>query len=391
MKSEMPSPIVLLEDILPQQNRSGSNATAVDIAIFVRSLHGGGAERVLLNLAHNLAARGLRVDLLLAKAEGHYLEQVEPEVRIIDLKSPQVWSSIFPLVQYLKQVQPRSLLAALHYPCEIAILAKHLARAKTRIVVSEHNTLSSEAKGISQLSVRLTPLAARLSYPHADSIIAVSQGVADDLATLIHLPPERIKVIYNPVLTPDMYQKAEEPVDHPWFQGTQVPVLLAVGRLHPQKDYPMLIRAFEQLRRQQRVRLMILGAGPEAATLQALIDQLGLTSDIVMSGFVSNPYAYMARASAVVMSSAWEGLPTVLIEAMALNVPIVSTNCRSGPAEILKQGEYGWLVPVGDSSAMAQAMSQALSAEAKTAPSAWLQQFTPKVCFQKYSAELALR
>jgi glycosyltransferase involved in cell wall biosynthesis len=381
-----------LESLASADTLLGANRQVVDrqgtktadIAIFIRSMHGGGAERVLLNLAHDLAARGLRVDLLLARAEGHYLEQVRPEICIVDLKAPQVWNSLFPLVRYLKSVQPACLLAALHYPCEIAIAAKHIARVNTRVIVSEHNTLSIEAKGIPQLSVRLTPLAARLFYPHADGIIAVSQGVANDLAALIRRPVEHIKVIYNPVLTPDIKHKAKESVDHPWLQDKQIPVLLAVGRLHPQKDYPTLIRAFHQLRQQQPARLMILGTGPEADNLNSLIEELGLKADVQMPGFVANPYAYMAKASVVVMSSAWEGFANVLVEALAVQVPIVSTDCQSGPNEVLRKGEYGWLVPVGDSRAMAGAIAQALATGSKPAPPEWLQQFTPEVCLEKY-------
>ena len=369
---------------------SPESPPATDVAIFLRSLHGGGAERVLLNLAHDLAAQGLKVDLLLARAEGHYLEQVHPEISIVDLHSPQVVFSIFPLVAYLKRTQPDCLLTALHYPCELAILAKRLARVKTRIVVSEHNTLSLESQGIPRLSVRLTPLAARLFYPHADGIIAVSQGVADDLAELTHLPPEKIDVIYNAVLTPNLQQKAQATIDHPWFKAGEPPVVLAVGRLHSQKDYPMLIRAFARLRQQQSARLMILGTGPEAAQLQQMIDKAGLANEVTLMGFVTNPYAYMAQASVMVLSSAWEGFGNVLVEAMAAGTAIVSTDCRSGPSEVLNHGLYGLLVPVGDSEAMAGAITQAIAEGARPVPDEWMRQFTPEVCLQQYMAVLGL-
>ena len=363
---------------------------STDIAIFVRSLHGGGAEKVLLNLASGFIERGLNVDLLLARATGSYLEQVPPKVRVVDLKAEWVPSSLPKLTHYLRQVRPTTLLAALHYPCEIAVLAKRLAGVSTRVIVSEHNTLSREAVGIPQMSVRLTPLAARLFYPWADGIVAVSQGVADDLGQITRLSSDRIQVIYNPIVLPKLFTLAQEPVEHSWFKPGEPPVILGVGRLHPQKDFPTLIRAFAEVRKVQQARLMILGDGPERQALTTLVSELGLTEDVAFPGFVQNPYAYMAKAAVFVLSSAWEGLSTVLVEAMAVGTPVVSTNHESGPREILAEGKYGAIVPVGDSAAIAQAITSILTGNTQKLDPGWLDQFTLEVCVQKYLALLGL-
>ncbi len=355
-----------------------------DIAIFIRSLHGGGAERVMLNLARSFIERGLSVELLLPRASGQYLAQVPPEVRLVDLKAQWVPASIPKLVGYLRQQRPTALLAALHYPCEIAVLAKRLAGVPTRVVVSERNTLSVEAQSIPQLSVRLTPLAARIFYPSADGIVAISQGVAEDLANVTGIPLERIQIIYNPVVNSEMLSKAKEFVDHPWFKPGEPPVILGVGRLHPQKDFPTLIRAFARVRQVRPARLMILGIGPEEARLKALVQELGLEEDVAMPGFAQNPYAYMAQAAVFVLSSAWEGLGNVLIEALAVGTPVVSTDCQSGPAEILAHGKYGLLTPVGNSEAMSEAILSVLSGNAKQVDPGWLDQFTLEACTQKY-------
>jgi glycosyltransferase involved in cell wall biosynthesis len=356
-----------------------------DIAIFIRSLYEGGAERVMLNLARGFMQQELSVDLVLVKAEGAYLTQVPPGIRLIDLKAQSKPSILPKLVKYLRQERPTSLLAALHYPCEIALLAKRLAGVSTRVVVSEHNNLSQEAKRIKQTSVRLSPFAARLFYPWADGIVAVSQGVAKDLATVTALPSARIQVIYNPVVVPEMFTKAKEPVDHPWFQPGQPPVILGVGRLFPQKDFLTLIRAFATVRNVRPARLVILGSGgPDEAKLNALIRDLDLEEEVALLGYVPNPYAYMARSSVFVLSSAWEGFGNVLVEAMAVGTEIVSTDCPSGPAEILAQGKYGTLTPVGDSQAMAEAILKTLSGSPKKVESSWLDQFTIETCAQKY-------
>lgn len=361
-----------------------------DIAIFLRGLYGGGTERVMLNLARGFIDRNLKVDLVLARAEGPYLAQVPSGVRVVDLKAQWMPSSLPKLVRYLRQEHPKNLLTALHYPCELALWAKRLSGVSTRVVVSEHNNLSQEAQRIAQTSVRFTPLAARLFYPWADDIVAVSQGVAEDLANVTGLPLERIQVIYNPIIIPELFAQAKELADHPWFKPGEPPVILGVGRLYPQKDFPTLIRAFAEIRQVRSARLMILGDGPEEAELKALVSELGLEKEVAMLGFVQNPYAYMAQAKVFALSSAWEGFGNVLVEAMAVGTPVVSTNCESGPAEILANGKYGLLTPVGDSKAMAEAILSVLSGNAKHLDPSWLDQFSLEACIQKYLSVLGI-
>ena len=276
------------------------------------------------------------------------------------------------------------MLSALHYPCEIALLAKRIARVSTKIVVSEHNHLSLEAKRIPQLSVRLSPLAARLLYPLADGIVSVSQGVKEDLVKVTNLPKKRIDLIYNPVITPELFVKAREKVNHPWFQPEEPPVILAVGRLHQQKDYPTLLRAFVRVRQIRPCRFVILGEGPEKDNLNNLINELGIQKDVRMLGFVDNPYAYMVSSRVFVLSSAWEGFGKVVAEALAVGTPVVSANCDSGPAEILKNGKYGELIPVGDTKAMAEAILTVLAGNTKQVDTDWLNQFKLENCTKKY-------
>jgi len=333
------------------------------VALFLPSLRGGGAERVMVNLARGFSEKGLDVDLVLAKAEGPYLSQVPPEVRVIDLHSSRVLASLPHLVRYLRRERPQAILSAMDHANIVAIWARKLARVQSRVVVTVHNTLSRATTNSSNFRGQLMPRLIRIFYPSADAVVAVSGGAAEDLAKTTGLPQERIQVIYNPVVTPEILEKAEEPLNHPWFAPGEPPVILSVGRLTKQKDYPTLIRAFALVRQERPARLMILGEGEERPKLEALVRELGLDDDVSLPGFVDNPYAYMARSAVFVLSSAWEGFGNVLVEAMAVGTPVVSTDCPSGPAEILEGGKWGKLVPVGDANAMAQAILSTLSGQ----------------------------
>jgi glycosyltransferase involved in cell wall biosynthesis len=336
-----------------------------DIAIFLMDLQGGGAERVMLNLAEGLSDCGLQVDLVLVQAAGEYLSMIPPKLRLVVLDSPRLIQSVPALSQYLRQHQPRALLSALEDTNLVAILAKHWARVATRLVVTVHNQLSQEVKHATNLKRRLVPYVIRWIYPWADAVVGVSQGVVDDLIQF-GCPRSRTHAIYNPIITPDFLLKQASAKQagmppHPWFEANQPPVILGVGRLNQQKDFATLIRAFAQLRQSQSARLMILGEGAERDRLECLIAELGLShEEVSLPGFVPNPIYYMSAAAMLVMSSAWEGFGNVLVEAMAMGTPVVSTRCESGPAEILAEGKYGKLVRVGDVDSMAEAMWQTL-------------------------------
>jgi glycosyltransferase involved in cell wall biosynthesis len=331
------------------------------LALFVPSLRGGGAERVMVNLARGFVERGLRVDLVLARAEGPYLSQVPKEVRVVDLGARRVLYSLPGLVRYLRRERPQAMLSTLSHANIIALWARKLARVPTRLVVREANTVSVETANVPALKAKLMPHLIKTFYPWADAIVANSRGVAEDLMKLTGLPPDNIKVIYNPVVTPELFAKAEEPLDHPWFRPGEPPVVLGVGRLTQQKDFPTLIRAFALVRKERPARLMILGEGEERPKLEALVRELGMEEDVALPGFVENPYKYMKRAAVFVLSSKWEGLPTALIEALALGIRVVATNCPSGPEEVLEGGKWGRLVPVGDPAGLAQAILDRLN------------------------------
>jgi len=339
------------------------------IAIFLPSLNGGGAERVMVTLANAFAQRGYAVDLVLAVAEGPYLSQVSESVRIVDLNAGRVIKALLPLLRYLQRERPVAMLSAMTHANVVAILARMLARVPMRLVVSERTTISFEVKRAQDIAARLTYGLVPWLYPRADGVTVVSKAAAADLVTYARLVPSSVNVIYNPFDLARISQLANESIPHAWFGADQPPVVLAIGRLTEAKDYPTLIRAFSKLRVKRSARLLILGEGELRDSLEELLVQLKLTADEVqIPGFVANPFSYLARCNVFVLSSRWEGLPGTLIEAMACGTPVVSTDCPSGPREILAGGRWGSLVPVGDDNALAKAIDTVLSTPPQQMP-----------------------
>lgn len=353
---------------------------------FAPSPVGGGVARVMITLASAFAERGYQVDLLVSRMQGPYLQHLPAAMTLIPLtrtfrgigQIPQLVAGysearalpsalalvgaaryLPALVQYLQQQQPDVLLAAKTSPNLAALWARRLAGVPTRVVVSEHTNFSQEILQHTrkwQWHWRFMSTVVHNLYPWADAIVAVSNGVADDLSVTSDLPRERVTTIYNPVVTPALQDLAHAPLDHPWFAPKSPPVIVAAGRLASQKDFPTLLKAIARVLKVRDVRLIVLGEGKGRAALQSLAQQLGITAHLDLPGFVDNPFAYMARAALFVLSSAFEGLANVLIEAMACGCPVVSTDCPSGPREILADGAYGPLVPVGDDATLAQAI-----------------------------------
>jgi glycosyltransferase involved in cell wall biosynthesis len=330
------------------------------VALFLPSLAGGGAERMMLNLAGGLYAAGERVDLVLAQRFGEYVDEVPEGVRVVDLGAKRVLGAVPSLARYLGRERPRSILSALDHANIAAILARRMAASPSRLFVSVHNTLSVEAQRSHRLRDHMLPMLARRFYPGASAVVAVSRGVAEDLVQRVGIPRGRVKVIYNAVVTPELQRQATQSSGHPWLAEGQPPVILAAGRLIPSKGFATLIDAFARARQGCAARLLILGEGPERARLESLARGSTARADIALPGFVSNPFSYMREAGLFVLASTSEGLPAVLIEALACGTPVVSTDCRSGPAEILDNGRHGTLVPVGDVEALASAMVAAL-------------------------------
>jgi glycosyltransferase involved in cell wall biosynthesis len=330
------------------------------IAFFLTSPNGGGAERAMIAVANNFAAAGMPVDLVFGRADGPYRGDVDRRVRIVDLNVKRLRKMLRPMHRYMRREKPDTVVSALT-PCDLVMLfGRRFLGWKSKLVISVQNHPVEMSRHSDSWLDRLWPFLIRRSYGAADCVLGISTGVAETVASLLGRSREAVPVIPNPVITPGFTDKLNEEPDHPWFNDGGPPVLLAAGRLTLQKDYPTLFRAFASLLRSRPVRLIVLGEGEGRAELEKLADELGISAQLAMPGFVRNPYCWMKRARLFVLSSRWEGFANVVAEALACGIPVVSTDCPSGPGEILSGGAFGHLVPVGDADALAQALDDAL-------------------------------
>lgn len=346
------------------------------IAIYLPDLSGGGAERLHLNMVERFQKAGMIPRLVLDRRYGALVDAVPPGVAVDTLQVSRPLKAIPKLREYLRSQKPDIFLANTEHANVVAIWAHALVSGhKTKLVVTQHNAVSHQAKR-KGLQWRLLPSLYRLFLRRADAIIAVSQGVGNEMVAHYGAPAGRLHVIHNGVVND---------VLPPLHTGREQGLVLAVGRMVAQKDYPSLLRAFAQVKRPAKLR--ILGEGPARPALEALAESLGIADRVEMPGFVSDPGAHMASANVVVLSSRFEGFGNVLAEALAHGTSCVSTDCCYGPSEILGDGQYGKLVPVGDASAMAAAIDALL--EAPLDPEALRRQaeaFTIGRCADRYLA-----
>lgn len=346
---------------------ASENPSQGRIACFLPNLDGGGAERVMIHLAGELVQRGWIVDLVVGRGTGAYADNLPAKVNLVNLQatSPQVLTKTLALAKYLRKYRPDALLTTLDI-VNAGAWAQRLAGVPTKVIMIVQTHLSQQFSDRHSAVVQWArSQIVKQFYPWANQIVAVSQGVADNVAAIMKVSPKQIHVIYNPVVFSDLAKKAAEPVAHPWFGEGQVPVILGAGRLVKQKDFATLVKAFALVRQQRPCRLAILGDTDEREAdikpaLDQLIANLNIEQDVAFIGFVENPYQYMARAQVFVLSSIYEGFGNVVAEALAVGTSVVSTDCESGPAEILAQGKFGRLVTVGDSNALAIAIIEAL-------------------------------
>jgi glycosyltransferase involved in cell wall biosynthesis len=332
--------------------------------MFLPSLAGGGAERVFVALANDFAAQGVSVDLALADAAGPYLGEVGPAVRVIDFAAAGVSRAVPKLVRHLRAERPQALLSALDHANIMAVVARAVAGRRIRCVISTRSVPTMLSREAGFLRAAGVLQVARIAYRFADEVIANSAGVAADFSRYFAIRRSRIHVIYNPLSLEGIELASHEPVHAPGFDLAGAPIVLSVGRLSGLKDFPTLLRAFALLRARRECRLVILGEGPDRAALEALAREAGVERDVLLPGFVANPFAWMRRSALFVSSSISEGCPNALLQALACGTPVVSTDAIGGSAEVLEYGKWGRLVPVGDARAMAEAIAATMDSTA---------------------------
>jgi len=328
----------------------------------IPSLGGGGAERVLVHILRGLDSRKFDINLVLFRKEGVYLDHLPKSISIQFVDRNLVYGLswlilLFKIGKLLRSNNPEVIVSFMWYSNFIILILKALRVIQSPIIVSERYTLSFSYEG--KFIEFIRRIVVRFFYPFADKILAVTRDMAKELNHLYNIPASKIAAIYNPIDFKKVNQDAEERVDNLWFRDS-IPVLIAVGRLSPQKGFSYLIRAVSTLRSAFLVRLIILGEGQERKNLQQLIHHLNIQDQIQLVGFQKNPYQYLSRATIFVLSSLYEGFPNALVEAMALEVPCIATRCPTGPEEIITDGVNGLLVPPGDEKALAEAIIRLL-------------------------------
>ena len=333
------------------------------ITLFVADLGGGGAERVMVTLANEFSRSGHQVDLVLGQDRGPYLKEVDPIVRIISLGVSKTIYSVFPLIKYLKREKPDVVLSTLLICNIISVLANMLIGSKAKVVLREAISPSAENKFLKWDVERIISFFRKWALKRADAIVAPSYGVAEDLSNVFSINSSKIFVIYNPVDIQKIFAASAEENALIDKLLLDIPVILGIGRLHKQKDFPSLIRAFNEVLKDKNAVLIIIGEGHERKNIEGLIDELQLTDKVYLPGFVENPFPFLKRASVYVMSSLYEGMPNALIQAVVFQKQIVSTTCPSGPSEILDNGAIGCLVNVSDITGLVKGIRKGLNNE----------------------------
>ena len=379
---------------------AGKNPGArAKVFFFVPSLAGGGAERVMVDMLRYIDKRKIEpvLVLLYSYEDSPYKEDLPDDIPVIVVgrKSDSFFDKIRQFAAFLKTVfeeKPQLILSMLTHTNIMAIMSGMLFKRK--VIISEHNTLGKVVRtkeGKKILGFPVSPMV-KILYRYADRIITVSDGISKNLIEEFKSPSDKIKTIYNPV---DMHRIAklseEKPEYH--FLSSPVPLIISVGRLVPQKGFDILIKAFSKVVAETDARLIIMGAGPERGALEQSSVDLGLSDRIYFAGFQNNPYAFLARAELYVLSSRYEGLPVSVLEAMACGLPVIATDCLSGPREILKNGECGILVPVGDVERLAEAMlrlviSRPLRETLSKAGMERIKDFSVRKVIKEYEAEI---
>lgn len=354
------------------------------ISILLPDLRGGGAERVSVDLAREFARLGHEVEFVLMQAKGDFLAEAQRDFSVVDLATPRARNVVPALVCYLRRRKPRAVIANMWPLTSATIIGRSLSRTRSTLLLVEHNTLTRQYSSWGTLHTRMLSYSIAATYRFADTVAAVSEGAATDTARLARLPVGRVNVLHNPIPHRSSPCPEEREVAEALWACPPGQRLLTVGSLKEQKNHPLLLQAFARLA-WPGGRLMILGKGQGEAALRQLAADLGIADRVILAGFHADPSAFYATADLFALSSNYEGFGNVIVEALSFGLPVVSTDCPSGPAEILGGGRWGRLVPVGDPAALADAMEIALQAPLdRDALRRRAADFVPEIAARKY-------
>ena len=342
------------------------------LAILIPSFEKGGIERSIIRISKEMIKLGYKIDLLVVQINPDMKDLIDGP-RIIYLSRSNLFHffkyllprsiyfnlvSFWGLIRYLKKAEPDYLMTARN--AFLAVFVKFFIKIKTKIVIREPLHISSVLNKHSVLNKNLISYFKRVVYKYSDKVIAISEGVSQDLIDNFNLSPNKVKIIYNPSADPEIKNLSNENFEHPWFKQ-DIPIIIAIGRLTEQKNFYSLVDSFSLVRKEKESKLIIIGEGRERKKIETLISEKSLEKDVELIGFQKNPWKYLSKSSLFVLSSLWEGFGNVIVESMYLGVPVISTDCPSGPREILDNGNLGYLVPSGDSESLAKKIIEFLN------------------------------
>jgi glycosyltransferase involved in cell wall biosynthesis len=354
------------------------------VSLVLPDFGGGGCERVFGHLATGLIDLGVEVEFVVARAAGPSLKCVPAQAAVVELGGGSTKAAVLRLARHLRRQPPDAVISGLNHANLMALAARSLARVRVPVIVTQHGVTSLDAKHESSLMDKLAFALLPRMYRLADAVVCVSRAVRDDLLGFADLPPAKLHVIYNPIVGPDLPAASRQAVDHAWLNSGHDDVVIAVGSLIPVKRFDLLLRVFARVRLERRARLIILGEGPGRRELEELARHLQIQEDVSLPGFVENPYAWLSKCAVFVLCSRSEALPTVVVEAMACGCRVVCTDSPGGTREILDNGRYGCLVPIGDETALASGIDRALAETANPVPDTWMEKFTTRFAASRY-------
>ncbi|NVN96543.1 MAG: glycosyltransferase [Bacteroidetes bacterium] len=334
------------------------------LIIFTPTLSGG-VGRVVSNITNGLAVLNFDVTLLVPSFDGDFSDKLSKNIKTHSFNKKRTSSCVFVLANFLKTNKPDAILSlSFHANCiaVISLMISGLSR-KTLCIISEHINLAQSLSFLSPIKRFIMKAFIYTFYRKADALLAVSSGAADSMSKYSGVDRSKISVINNPVLDENFFLSINETVNHPFLNNKNIPVMITVGRFDYQKDVGTLLVSMSYIKKDRPIRLIICGDGPLKNEMEIKAKELNIYDDIDFMGFTKNPFPYIKKSDVFVLSSLYEGLPTVLIEALAIGVPIVSTDCPDGPREILNNGEYGMLVQVSNPKALSQAIIETLDSK----------------------------
>ena len=357
-----------------------SSSVRKRIAIFIPTFAGGGAESAMVTLAQALSEKGYFVDFIVKKAAGELVTRVPSGVNIIDFHVPAMKHTLSKLVKYINNHDPSVIISALELPNVVSVLARILAKSKPKIIISIHGIISKQNPIYHKWFDRMI---FKLLYPKADHIVSVSNSCAQDAVQYLNLRQSKISVIYNPVINNEFFKKSREQQKFLYQETRNFKKILSIGRLEDVKDHQSLLLAFKEIQKKYFSKLIILGEGSAREKISQCLDEMSLGNDVIMPGFIDNPLPIIKEADVLVNASKHESFSIVIVEALACHCPVVSTAC-GGPEEILANGKYGHLVPIGDHKAIADAIEKVFKGDLRLANPEWLDQFSIETSVQKY-------